>query len=92
MLREYLDLSGRKWQEDGEDCIMRSFIFCTHHQILLGSSNQGEWEALGEPLWRPQHRWECNVRLDLRETGWEVMGWIHLFRDRDQWRILANTV
>jgi hypothetical protein len=27
--REYLDLRGRKWQEAGEDCIMRSFITCT---------------------------------------------------------------
>jgi hypothetical protein len=26
----------RKWQEAGEDCIMRSFITCTLHQILLG--------------------------------------------------------
>jgi hypothetical protein len=26
---------------DREDCIMRSFITCTLHQILLGWSNQG---------------------------------------------------
>jgi hypothetical protein len=35
-----LDLRGRKWQECGKDCIMRSFINCTRHIILLGSSNQ----------------------------------------------------
>jgi hypothetical protein len=29
-------LRGRKWQEAEEDCIMRSFITCTLHQILLG--------------------------------------------------------
>jgi hypothetical protein len=29
-----LDLGERKWQEAGEDCIMRSFITCTLHQIL----------------------------------------------------------
>jgi hypothetical protein len=23
----------RKWREDGEDCIMRSFVTCTLHQI-----------------------------------------------------------
>jgi hypothetical protein len=28
----------------------------------------------------------------LRETGWEVVDWIHLAQDRDQWRTLANTV
>jgi hypothetical protein len=27
--------------EAGEDCIMRSFITCTLHQVLLGLSNQG---------------------------------------------------
>jgi hypothetical protein len=32
---EYLDLRGRKWWEAGEDCIMRSFIICVPHQILL---------------------------------------------------------
>jgi len=31
-----LDLRGRKWLETGEDCIMRSFVTCTFHQILFG--------------------------------------------------------
>jgi len=26
---------GRKWQKDEEDCIMRSFIICALHQVLL---------------------------------------------------------
>jgi hypothetical protein len=30
-----LDLRGRKWQEAEEDCIMRSFMTCTLHQILF---------------------------------------------------------
>jgi len=30
-----LDLRGRKWQEAEEDCIMRSFITCTLHQMFL---------------------------------------------------------
>jgi hypothetical protein len=28
---EYLERKGWKWQEAGEDCIMRSFIICTLH-------------------------------------------------------------
>jgi len=32
----HLDFRGRTWRETGEDCIMRSFITCTLHQILLG--------------------------------------------------------
>jgi hypothetical protein len=30
--------------------------------------------------------------VDLRETGWGGMEWIHLAQDRDQWRALVNTV
>jgi hypothetical protein len=30
-------------QEDGENYIMRNSIICILHQILLVSSNQGEW-------------------------------------------------
>jgi hypothetical protein len=31
------------WREAGEDCIMRSFITCTLHQIFLRWSYQGGW-------------------------------------------------
>jgi hypothetical protein len=27
-------------KETGENCIMKSFIICTHHQILLGKSKK----------------------------------------------------
>jgi hypothetical protein len=30
------------------------------------------------PLGRPGHRWEDNIRIDLREVGWGVVDWIHL--------------
>jgi hypothetical protein len=30
--------------------------------------------------------------MDLREKGWEGMDWIELAQDRDQWRVLVNTV
>jgi hypothetical protein len=33
-----------------------------------------------------------NVRMDLREIGWDGMDWIDLAQDRDQWRALVNTV
>jgi hypothetical protein len=34
---EYSDPRGRKWREAEEHCIMRSFITCTLHQMLLGA-------------------------------------------------------
>jgi hypothetical protein len=37
------------------------------------------------PLGRSRHRWEDNIRLDLREVGWEGVDWIHLAQDRDHW-------
>jgi hypothetical protein len=30
--------------------------------------------------------------MDLRDIGREVVDWIHLDRDRNQWRGLVNTV
>jgi hypothetical protein len=33
-----------------------------------------------------------NIKIDLREIGWDGVGWIDLAQDRDQWRALLNTV
>jgi hypothetical protein len=32
----------------------------------------------------PRRRWEDNIRMDLRERGWNVVEGIHLARDRNQ--------
>jgi transposase len=45
-----------------------------------------------KPLGRPRRRWVDNIKMDLREIGWDGMGWIDLAQDRDQWRALVNTV
>jgi hypothetical protein len=43
------------------------------------------WKTLGKrPLGRPRHQWEDNIRMNLREIGWEGMHWIHLAEDRDK--------
>ena len=44
------------------------------------------------PLWRPRHRWEHNIKMDLQEVGCGGMDWIELAQDRDRWRALVNTV
>jgi hypothetical protein len=33
-----------------------------------------------------------NIKMDLREIGWDGINWIKLAQDRDQWRALVNTV
>jgi hypothetical protein len=43
------------------------------------------------PDGRPRRMWEDNIRMDLREIQWEIMDWIHLDQDRDQWMGLVNT-
>jgi hypothetical protein len=62
------------------------------------------WEArnacrilVGKPegksqLASPRHRSVDNIKMDLREIGWDGMDWIELAQDRDQWRAVVNTV
>jgi hypothetical protein len=44
------------------------------------------------PLGRHRHRWEDNMKMNLRVIGWGGVDWIELAQDRDQWRALVNTV
>jgi hypothetical protein len=41
---------------------------------------------------RPRSAWVDNLRMTLRETGWEVVDWIHLAQDTVQWWAVVNTV
>jgi hypothetical protein len=43
-------------------------------------------------LGNPRRRWVDNIKIDLREIGWDCMDWIELAQDRGQWRALVNTV
>jgi hypothetical protein len=36
--------------------------------------------------------WVDNIKMDLREIGWDGMDWIDLAPDRYHWRALVNTV
>jgi hypothetical protein len=56
------------------------------YRILVGKP-EGK-----RPLGRPRSRRVNNIKVDLRETGWDVLDWIYLAQDRDQWRALVNTV
>jgi hypothetical protein len=56
------------------------------YRILVGKP-EGK-----RPLRRPRHRWEDNIKMDLREIGWGGIDWIDLAQDRDRWRALVNTV
>jgi hypothetical protein len=55
--------------------------------IALVGKSEGK-----RPLGRPRRRWVDNIKIDLREKGWDGMDWIDLAQDRDHWRALVNTV
>jgi hypothetical protein len=59
---------------------------CSPYRILVGKP-EGK-----RPLGRPRRKWVVNVKMDLREIGWDGVDWIGLAQDRDQWRALVNTV
>jgi hypothetical protein len=43
-------------------------------------------------LGRPRRRRDDNIRMNLRDIGWEVVEWMYLAQDRGQWRTLVNMV
>jgi hypothetical protein len=36
------------------------------------------------PLGRPRRRWVDNIKMDLREIGWDGVDWIYMAQDKDQ--------
>jgi hypothetical protein len=56
------------------------------YRILVGKP-EGK-----KPPGKSRHRWEVNIKMDLREIRWCGTDWIRLAQDREQWRALVNTV
>jgi len=44
------------------------------------------------PLGRLRHRWEDNIKMNLRELRMDGANWIRLTQDRVQYRDFVNTV
>jgi hypothetical protein len=44
-----------------------------------------------KPLGRPRRRWVDNIKIYLREVGWDGVDWLDMAQYRDQWRTLVNT-
>jgi hypothetical protein len=56
------------------------------YRILVGNP-EGK-----RPLGRPRRRWVDNIKMYLREIGWDGRDWIDLAQDRDQWRVPVDAV
>jgi hypothetical protein len=39
-----------------------------------------------------QCEWKDNIKMNLKEMGWEGMDWIHLVPDRDKWQAVVHII
>jgi hypothetical protein len=71
--------SSQSVREDETDraCSMRREK--SNAYVVLVGKQEGK-----RPLGRPKRKWEDNIKVDLREMGWNDIDWIHLTQDRDQ--------
>jgi hypothetical protein len=63
--------------------------FITKLSVGNGGGEECIWGISGKsgkkrPLERPKRRWECNIKMNLREIGLNGMDWIDMAQDRDQ--------
>ncbi|KAJ4445180.1 hypothetical protein ANN_06981 [Periplaneta americana] len=61
------------------------------HVARMGESRNAYSVLVGRPegkrpLGRPRRRWEDNIKMNLRELGYDDRDWINLAQDRDRWR------
>jgi hypothetical protein len=56
------------------------------YRILVGKP-EGK-----RPLGRRRRRWVDNIKMDVKQIGWDGVDWIDMAQDRDKWGYLVNTV
>jgi hypothetical protein len=64
----------------------------TGHIARMGEKRNVYRILVGRPLGRRRHRWADNIKINLREIGWDVIDWIYLAQYWDRWRVPVNTV
>jgi hypothetical protein len=73
--------------------IKSSRIRCVEHVACMGEERKLYKVLMGKPegkrpLGRLRHRWENQIKMDLRMIGLESAEWSHLAQDRDQKRLV----
>ncbi|KAJ4448462.1 hypothetical protein ANN_10478 [Periplaneta americana] len=71
--------------------ILKLLLRWAGHVARMGESRNAYRVLVGRPegkrpLGRPRRRWEDNIKMHLREVGYDDREWINLAQDRDQWR------
>jgi hypothetical protein len=72
-------------------------VRCVGHVALTGDMRNAYRILVGKaetkiPIVRHSSRWEDNIRMDLKEIGWEGVDWIGMAQDRGQWWVVVSTV
>ncbi|KAJ4452141.1 hypothetical protein ANN_03659 [Periplaneta americana] len=67
------------------------------HLARMGESRNACRVLVGRPegkrpLGRPRCRWEDNIKMDLREVGYDDRDLINLAQDRDRWRAYVKVI
>ncbi|KAJ4432257.1 hypothetical protein ANN_20874 [Periplaneta americana] len=67
------------------------------HIAHMGESRNAYRVLFGRPegkrsLGWPRRRWENNIKMDLREVGYDDREWINLAQDRDRWWAYVRAV
>ncbi|PNF39421.1 hypothetical protein B7P43_G12686 [Cryptotermes secundus] len=62
------------------------------HVARMGAKRNANRILGKKTLGRPRRMWVDNIKMGLREIGWDGMDWIHLAQDMDQCRALVNTI
>jgi hypothetical protein len=67
------------------------------HEAGMGAIRNANRSSVGKSEWkipigRHALRYEANIKLDIKEIGFEGVNWIHLAQDRNQWWVVVNTV
>ncbi|KAJ4443851.1 hypothetical protein ANN_05638 [Periplaneta americana] len=60
------------------------------HVARMGESRNAYRVLVGRPLWRPRRRWEDDIKIDLKEVGYDAKDWINLVQNRDRWRAYGD--
>jgi hypothetical protein len=67
------------------------------HIVRMGETRNAYRILVGKPegnrpLGKPRCRWVDNIKMNLREIGWDGTDWIELAQDMAQWRGRVKTV
>jgi hypothetical protein len=78
---EYMDLRGMQWQKVGENCIMRSFMVRTLHQIVIVWPRQGTVVGGLCSLHGEGEKWvqRFGCKCWCQQTAWNMCIYIILF-------------